>query len=753
MTDVPARLSCEQCKRRKTKCDKTSPQCSACKLANISCHPVQRSRLPRGRTGNVKHKNVALADKIVRLESLVGRLEAQVREREDASTSNDSGKPECGPDPGRSTSRLEDLVARDFWTALSREVVGLRETLEGNDGEDNQQPDPVQRQLQPGAQSTSNLLLFGRGSETISGSNTHVIQSMRSALIQIYHERVDILFKLTHWPTVMNTLQNNDDNHGTPTSGLASIALEWCICFTAANTLSEQDCEELHLGSKPLLIDHCRSAAETSLSQTNFLIEPSFHSLQAFTIYLMGLRTSGQGALSWAFISLAIRLANALDIGSETNNKLSALEIEQRRRLWFGIGLLDSQAAFGRGSIPILAHTDFSHPPLNIDDAEVGVRTISARLSTEMSFSCLTHEALLCQRRLCDPSIRDPQERADIVTRFQSAMTLKYAHLEFSENPLQRYTALAAKDMSLNIQLILRRPPYRSTPSNSSTSQTDVSDLASSTLNILDTATEILERGLVKHHSTEFAQWSWFAWPRWYALAILLVELSSTPTSTYRPTEPYSKVDRAYNVALQSFNNYAQSATEVSTGTIWTPIVKLMRHVQKLRGDTTPLNLDNHPHAMPTTMNAQTTQPSERTILARYCDALSDFNSDPTTTHPPPETNPDLLWGAFLDDLNETGMWNGPAIAIPGTAPSQREGESGQRPDSTTESTWSLTPYPPMFPHLLSRNGEQSETQTQQAQAQAQAQAQTSINDNVRLTLMENGQEGRSVVGRVFDFM
>jgi hypothetical protein len=71
MDHYAVRLSCEQCRRRKTKCDKEAP-CSACQNAGFSCNTVQRARLPRGRSA--LHRSKALDTRVARLEELVRQL-------------------------------------------------------------------------------------------------------------------------------------------------------------------------------------------------------------------------------------------------------------------------------------------------------------------------------------------------------------------------------------------------------------------------------------------------------------------------------------------------------------------------------------------------------------------------------------------------------------------------------------------------------------------------------------------------------
>lgn len=77
MSSAAVKLSCEECRRRKTKCDKGSP-CSACKHAGITCTAVQRARLPRGRSGKAKNKGSALELRVAQLEGLVRQLEVSL---------------------------------------------------------------------------------------------------------------------------------------------------------------------------------------------------------------------------------------------------------------------------------------------------------------------------------------------------------------------------------------------------------------------------------------------------------------------------------------------------------------------------------------------------------------------------------------------------------------------------------------------------------------------------------------------------
>ena len=72
-----AQLSCQNCTRRKTKCDKKLPSCSACIKIGTACTVVQRQRLPRGRSARhaKSSSEQVLRDRVDHLESIVSRLQ------------------------------------------------------------------------------------------------------------------------------------------------------------------------------------------------------------------------------------------------------------------------------------------------------------------------------------------------------------------------------------------------------------------------------------------------------------------------------------------------------------------------------------------------------------------------------------------------------------------------------------------------------------------------------------------------------
>lgn len=118
------------------------------------------------------------------------------------------------------------------------------------------------------------------------------------------------------------------------------------------------------------------------------------------------------------------------------------------------------------------------------------------------------------------------------------------------------------------MRLLLHRPLYKR---NNQTHRTSIPEI-----DILATATEVLERSQYKRFSGEFIQWAWFSWVKWYALAIVLAELCVAQGPT---------AEHSWAVAQRSFDDYARIVADTKTGLLWKPIVKLMHRVKEIRAD------------------------------------------------------------------------------------------------------------------------------------------------------------------------
>jgi hypothetical protein len=296
----------------------------------------------------------------------------------------------------------------------------------------------------------------------------------------------------------------------------------------------------------------------------------------------VGLRAcNGSRAIS-ALLATAVRIGQSLGLDVATAGR-TPFETELRRRTWYSIGILDLQATFDSGSYTGLAGSATLGPaPLNINDTDISTRNLAPireRLAfTEMTFSCATHEMLRHMRRMIHVP-RDADGRTlmqqDWAQRYaiveDCAQSLKEKYLKHCNNTdnFQRFTTAVCEGMIVTLRLLARRPMYRLPVSKPP--QDDE-------FNVLDVATNVLDQTLRKASEIDFKPWEWFAWVKWYALAVVLAELCE---HTEGP-----RVDKSWAIAQVSFMRCME--------TIQDPVLKgsmdvLMRKAQSARGFTLPV--------------------------------------------------------------------------------------------------------------------------------------------------------------------
>lgn len=126
-------LSCTNCRKRKVKCNKTSP-CAACERSSLPCVFPNRARLPRGRTGGSKTTNNELLHRLNKLEELLEKANQQGKKppRAASQASADTvGRSGSSPSesiaaqessPAVSEDALNKFIGSTFWKSLTHEV-------------------------------------------------------------------------------------------------------------------------------------------------------------------------------------------------------------------------------------------------------------------------------------------------------------------------------------------------------------------------------------------------------------------------------------------------------------------------------------------------------------------------------------------------------------------------------------------------------------------------------------------------------
>ncbi|EED21811.1 histone deacetylase, putative [Talaromyces stipitatus ATCC 10500] len=539
-----------------------------------------RNKLYGSPAGNAR-KQTVLESRVSQLEDLVKLLESQI-ERNDNTRMELSTSEFDLPNPLPIPVKANAMLAKDFFAKLSHEVAGIREVLDdSNEGNSSfMSPEPLGK---TGPSSTS--ILFGY-QPSISDDELLAppAENVREILLDIYHDRVDCLFKATYWPAAETAIHRKygPDKQYSPSPVIHAV--ERAVYFMAICTMTESECDAMLSESKSSLIYRHQRSVEVALARSEFFTNPDKLALQSFVLYLMGLRVCSQYAMSWTLLALAIRSGNALGLpitGTETGQEKEVCEHRSvgddlKMRLWYCIGMLDSQTSIDRGTRPMMTLRDFEMKPLIINHEAGKYAQPSKRqeLSWDMAFSHVIHEATICSRRLMEfpPDVAGSWEswpkKLQVISEFETYIRQYCSQLEGCPHQLQRFIQFTAEDIVLNMHLLLRRPPYPS--KNSPFPPWDKFD-------VLKVTTEIMERTLWKASDSAFAPWAWLSktWLKWQVLAVLLAELC---------TPRYGELgDRAYRVAKRGFDYCSSLMAESDLATVLKPLEKLMARVNKVR--------------------------------------------------------------------------------------------------------------------------------------------------------------------------
>ena len=274
----------------------------------------------------------------------------------------------------------------------------------------------------------------------------------------------------------------------------------------------------------------------------------------------------------------AVRIGQSLRLDSDECRFRTPFEMEVRRRAWYSICVLDFQASFDCGSHSVIADNGvLGRPPLNIDDAVLSLASSQSPLVeqpglTDMSYNCMMHDAMICMKKLTHvptdpeghPKRQEWASRSKIVKEWEQRIHDRYLQHCDSTQLFQQFMTFVGQDMLVTMKLLERRPMHRLF--SAGPPPTD-------DFNVLELATEVVERSFLKFTNPAFAPWSWFAWVKWYILAIMLAELCGHGDGPL--------TDRAWKVAEEAFTMFADLVID---DVLWRSVEKLMRKARSTKG-------------------------------------------------------------------------------------------------------------------------------------------------------------------------
>ncbi|TVY86555.1 Transcription factor, partial [Lachnellula willkommii] len=393
-----------------------------------------------------------------------------------------------------------------------------------------------------------------------------------SSLVDTYLHRVDPVFKATHAPS-LRQLFLLDEYSLTP----AQEALKFSVLFTSVCSLEDDEFLQRFNYSRSSLRSRLQLASEVFLSRTNLLNTSNLTVLQAFVIYLVGLRTVDECRPICILMATAIRLGQCLGLDLEKTNH-TPFETEIRRRVWCSIGILDIMTTFDSGSHSVLAGAAFFRArPMHINDADISPDNLEPPCVrsgfTDMSFCCAQYDILQFMKKLLYVPLdfegrpllqHDWPQRYAIVEECASLINKKYLSYCNKDDPFQLFMIIVCEVLITTARLLIRRPLYRS-----------YSDPPppSDNFNVLEVAMELKRQSLQKTKNAILRPYAWFFWAKWYHLAVVFAELCE---HTEGPT-----VDKAWDIAEVGLAHLKESFRNDS---MLRSLEKLKRKAQSARG-------------------------------------------------------------------------------------------------------------------------------------------------------------------------
>ncbi|KAF2650605.1 hypothetical protein K491DRAFT_697119 [Lophiostoma macrostomum CBS 122681] len=595
----PRRKSCTNCRSRKAKCDREKP-CSSCVRAG---YPTTCVYLPgRGRSAKRPRpaNNEDVMDSLSRLEDIVRHLETQRLPRSrgnlDSATPlpKESSSPYAGSERSSSnnatspTSLEQNLgrlvidetrsyyVSNVLWASLSSEIEELRNMLV--------EPAFESETYDNGDQTGSlgsNAAILGFRALTHSLQPFHLPLSQSVALVRIFTENVLPLVHIFHMPTTNHLYWDAIASLDTLDKNME--ALIFSIYYSALISIDEQQCFALFNTSRKTMLTKFRFVVEQAIARANLLNTQSMILLQAVVLYLSVLRNEDDSRTAWSLTSLVFHIAQSMGLHRDgTAFGLKPLEIELRRRLWYHICLLDSQASEYHGYEPIVHEFGFdTRLPLHINDADLTPEMTNPPPerdeACEMTFTLIRCESNRIIRKFSQvaPSPGIPGRSVD-----RGAIEDKEALIEELKIKLQHYSGYCDDSIPFQMlssavaRLIMARSwlvvHFPLVQTNLTTVDTELRD------KLFSTSIDVLELSCLLSGNKDIHKWTWHSKThiQWHAVAFVLSEISS------RPPDP--QCDRAWGYVCTVYESWNLKDGE-SKGTLSRPIKRLMTKARYVR--------------------------------------------------------------------------------------------------------------------------------------------------------------------------
>ncbi|KAJ5627954.1 Transcription factorfungi [Penicillium lividum] len=566
--------SCLRCHERKVRCDKGSP-CNKCSRLNVPCEYPGPKRVKR------RAPKTPSTDLVARLEQL---------ERSITSIAGQSAQP-----TSRQTSYSLDQSDTGRASSESSAVVSSRQTqVQPSHGFLVKNGDYVDEPFLSRVLEKEHELQSAMGSPNTSSNaarkppqmkvdgiitNPQLISLDIKALLpsrwqatvlwETFLSRVDPVLKVIHVPTTKPRIFAAINR---PDSVPFDVhCLLFAVFFGAATAMCSDKPENDGIRAD---LRQYQQGIELAMYQSSFLDSPTVTSLQALTIYLTCLRYSNSGRSGFTLRGLAIRAAQSLGLHRDGKNfKLSPLECEIRRRLWWILSTTDCRMAEDHGIT--LTENEYggdAQLPANIDDQNLTEKTPEMIPSqprwTEMSFIliiCEVNKMWLPMARATTNS-QDGTRPEQLIAQFRNLLQEKYIQHGDPDIPIQRMGIMLSQVLISKAEVHLRQKVLQTASPDPEATQ-----------ELLGMASKALHLGLQMYQDELLRGFRWLTstYTQFHLLTYILWHLCVFPTGPF--------VEEAWRGVNVQFEIAERDPSWPDPGPKWPMLVQLRAKAMRIR--------------------------------------------------------------------------------------------------------------------------------------------------------------------------
>lgn len=539
--------TCQNCAKRKVKCDKATPTCSTCRKGKLKC--IYQAPQPRRQKRKLSRD---IDEKLARYERILREHGLPLEDSKSSSSTE-------GTSPAAVSLRFNEPETARLGTLLAGQ--GKSRYIDSNlwhglGDDEMQRMSDGEEEAQTATGMPTNL-----ASDPLTGVLMGSVQSLlqyhpnhaEAMILWTNHiENVEPLCKILHIPSTARMVEIVSRQPSAASK--SDECLLFAIYYFASFSMTEEGCVDNFGQSRGALLQRYHFATRQALINASFLKATEISILQAFVLFLLPCRYIYDPHTYWILTGVAIRMAQRMGLHRDGEKLgLPPFDVQMRRRLFYQIIPLDGIASQMSGTgISIMPDTWDTLQPLNINDDQIwpGMTETPEEQNgaSEMIF-CLARSCI--GKFLAKPGrsihgavsqqYKDYNEIEPMIKKAESEVEEKYIRYCDVVDPLHFLAMATARSAITAIRLRVRLQKLK----NHTVTETERNQLEHLSLKILDTDTAAYAHASLKKYRWHMR--SFFLWGSWDSLIFILTSLRRSELQSPSGTKAaWSRLEHVY---------------------------------------------------------------------------------------------------------------------------------------------------------------------------------------------------------------